>query len=253
MPAGRTSSDSPPRRRRDDRRVLTVHAVLTGDDARPPIVLVHGAADAGLVWRFWPAELATRGWSSWALDLRGHGASPAHDLGRTSMADYAADVAAPRRGGVRGARSQPAGPGAGRGGEPARGRVTMPDLDGEERRLALASLGAESRRARDERKAGVARSRPRATPTSPCQPRPRAEPAAARDPGPRRARLDQPGDARTGRRPRAARALISRHAQPHPTSSTTNTTFASQKRGHALKRQPSHSFTSVRAMIWWRK
>jgi hypothetical protein len=32
---------------------------------------------------------------------------------------------------------------------------TMPDLDQEERRLALASLGQESRRARDERKAGV--------------------------------------------------------------------------------------------------
>jgi hypothetical protein len=31
----------------------------------------------------------------------------------------------------------------------------MPDLDGDERRVALASLGRESRRARDERKAGV--------------------------------------------------------------------------------------------------
>src|SRR4030095_1276208 len=74
--------------------VLSAHAVLAAGTSRPPIVLVHGAANSATVWRFWQAELARRGWSSWALALRGHGGSPAADLGRTSMADYADDVAA---------------------------------------------------------------------------------------------------------------------------------------------------------------
>src|SRR5262249_2095195 len=72
--------------------MLNVHALLARGSSRPPIVLVHGAANSAAVWRFWQAELVSRGWSSWALDLRGHGASAAMDLSRTSMADYAADV-----------------------------------------------------------------------------------------------------------------------------------------------------------------
>ena len=66
---------------------------MAAEAGRPPIVLVHGAANSAVVWRFWQAELAVRGWSSWALDLRGHGGSDAADLGRTTMADYADDVA----------------------------------------------------------------------------------------------------------------------------------------------------------------
>ena len=178
--------------------MLGVHAVLVGETDRPPIVLVHGAANSAVVWRFWQAELAFRGWSSWALDLRGHGASPAHALGRTGMNDYADDVAAlvvelARRpvligwsmGGLAAmlaaarvgaaafvglgpsppARTRDAGVRLREGtfgpeeyGIVSRdpdGQATMPDLDGEERRLALASLGQESRRARDERQAGV--------------------------------------------------------------------------------------------------
>jgi pimeloyl-ACP methyl ester carboxylesterase len=178
--------------------VLTVHSTLAAEAGRPPIVLVHGAANSAVVWRFWQAELAARGWSSWALDLRGHGGSAAVDLGRTTMADYAEDVAR--------VAADLAGPpvvmgwsmgglaallAAGRVGAaafvglapspPARIRdaavplrdgafgpeeygivtrdvdaqPTMPDLDREERGVALASLGQESRRARDERKAGV--------------------------------------------------------------------------------------------------
>lgn len=62
--------------------------------ARPPVVLVHGAASSAPVWTYWQAALGGRGWSTYALDLRGHGASAPFDLSRTSMADYAADVAA---------------------------------------------------------------------------------------------------------------------------------------------------------------
>ena len=44
------------------------------------------------VWTFWQDELARRGWTSHAIDLRGHGASEVGDLGTTGMADYADDV-----------------------------------------------------------------------------------------------------------------------------------------------------------------
>jgi pimeloyl-ACP methyl ester carboxylesterase len=179
--------------------VLSAHAVLAvGTSRPPPIVLVHGAANSATVWRFWQAELARRGWSSWALDLRGHGGSPAADLGRTAMADYADDVAVLARelarpavlmgwsmGGLAAMLAAAHGRVAGYVGlapsPPARQRdasvplriatfdaaeygvtstdpddqPTMADLDIEERRIALTSLGLESRFARDDRKAGI--------------------------------------------------------------------------------------------------
>lgn len=178
--------------------MLTVHATLAAEAGRPPIVLVHGAANSAGVWRLWQAELAARGWSSWALDLRGHGGSAAVDLGRTTMVHYADDVArlaadlarppvvvgwsmgglaallaASRIGAAAFVGLAPSPPAwrrdaalplrDGTFGPEEYGIVTrdvdtqptMPDLDREERRLALASLGQESRRARDERKAGV--------------------------------------------------------------------------------------------------
>ena len=73
--------------------MLGVTATLPDrDSARPPIILVHGAANAALVWTFWQQELAEAGWASYAIDLRGHGRSAPSDLSRTSMDDYAADV-----------------------------------------------------------------------------------------------------------------------------------------------------------------
>ena len=165
---------------------------------RPPIVLVHGAANSAAVWTFWQRELAARGWPSYALDLRGHGASGPADLSRTGMADYAADVAALAEqfartpillgwsmGGLVAmmvaasglasacialAPSLPArridpsvdlrreefGPeeygliGCDPDDQPA-----MPDLDREERTVAIKSLSRESRLARDERRRGI--------------------------------------------------------------------------------------------------
>ena len=165
---------------------------------RPPIILVHGAANSALVWTYWQQALADAGWASYAIDLRGHGTSPPLDLSRTSMRHYAADVvnlagrlARPpiimgwSMGGLVGmmacegagavacvglAPSTPA-----RSVDPAawlRAGVftaeeygitsddpdeqpAMPDLDREERSIALASLGSESRFARDERQRGI--------------------------------------------------------------------------------------------------
>ena len=167
---------------------------------RPPIILVHGAANSALVWTYWQQALADAGWASYAIDLRGHGTSPPLDLSRTSMRHYAADVvslagrlARPpiilgwSMGGLVGMmaceasrlllrawgwrRSTPArsrGPGRygcasgvftaeeyGITSDDPDEQPAMPDLDREERSIALASLGSESRFARDERQRGI--------------------------------------------------------------------------------------------------
>lgn len=164
----------------------------------PPVILVHGATSSALVWTFWQRELATRGWTSHALDLRGHGRSDPIDLSHTRMQDYAADVrslagqftrapvvigwsmgglvammVAAAGGATACVGLAPSTPSkqidaavALRSGEfgPEEYGITnrdldaqpaMPDLDREERAIALASLGRESRLARDERKAGI--------------------------------------------------------------------------------------------------
>jgi pimeloyl-ACP methyl ester carboxylesterase len=73
--------------------MIAVTAALSeGAAVGVPVVLVHGAANSASVWRYWQRELAARGRASYAIDLRGHGASDAIDLSRTSMRDYADDV-----------------------------------------------------------------------------------------------------------------------------------------------------------------
>jgi pimeloyl-ACP methyl ester carboxylesterase len=176
-------------------RALTL---LAGGHDRPAVILVHGAANSGRVWTFWQSELARHGWTSHAIDLRGHGASEVDALGTTSMADYADDVVTfartlrrppvlvgwsmgglvammaaamceaqacvglapsaatksrdrsiPLRAGVFGAEEY------GIVNRDSDRQTSMADLDGEERAVALKSLGLESRMARDERKAGI--------------------------------------------------------------------------------------------------
>ena len=171
------------------------------DDGRPPIVLVHGAANSAAVWTYWQQPLAREGWASYTIDLRGHGASSPLDLSTTSMHEYTADVLRL----VQQLRKPPILIGWSMGGlvammaamitgaggvtacvglapsMPARAIDTslplrsgvftaeeygitshdpddqpaMPDLDREERQVALASLSPESRFARDERQRGI--------------------------------------------------------------------------------------------------
>ncbi len=178
--------------------MLAVTAVLPNQPTgRPPIVLVHGAANSALVWTCWQAALAERGWASYAIDLRGHGQSAPCDLSGVSMRDYAEDVRSLlaqlqhpvvmgwSMGGLVAMMAAAAGesracialaPSA-----PARARdasvelrtgvfgpeeygitsrdpadqPAMPDLDRDEREIAIASLAQESRLARDERAAGI--------------------------------------------------------------------------------------------------
>ena len=58
----------------------------------PPVIFVHGAGTTGNVWTYWCERFVTEGWPCHALDLRGHGASSAMDLSRTSIWDYVAAV-----------------------------------------------------------------------------------------------------------------------------------------------------------------
>ena len=179
--------------------MLSVAAALPNKvTSRPPVILVHGAANSALVWTYWQRELAAKGWTSYSIDLRGHGQSDLLDLSRTGMEEYAADVSSlaeqlSQRPVVMGwsmgglvammvaqkeeisacVALEPSAP-AHRIDKSVRLRPgefapeeygitsddvdyqpTMLDLDREERRVALDSLGCESRYARDERKAGI--------------------------------------------------------------------------------------------------
>jgi pimeloyl-ACP methyl ester carboxylesterase len=168
------------------------------DRGRPPVILMHGAANSAGVWRYWASALVADGWPVHAIDLRGHGASSPVDLARTSMQDYLADVRQlaeqPRQrpvivgwsmGGLVAIMAAEAGLASacvglapstpvravdetvalrsGEFGPEEYGIVSrdpeqqpaMPDLDREERTVALASLGRESRYARDERRRGI--------------------------------------------------------------------------------------------------
>lgn len=178
--------------------MTAVRRVLPSTPAdKAPFVLVHGAANSAVVWTYWQDELAGLGYTSYAIDLRGHGESDQFELSHTSMRDYADDVRAL----VAELDAKPAIMGWSMGGLLAMMAATssvaaciglapstptlkldatvelrdgefgaeeygvtsddpedqpaMPDLDIEERKVALASLGRESRRARDERKAGI--------------------------------------------------------------------------------------------------
>ena len=175
--------------------VTIVHAPISS--SRPPILLVHGSANSSIVWRYWQQALACLGWSSYAIDLRGHGKSPGSVDGAT-MWDYANDVLyvanqlqeipvvmgwsmgglvammVAYRGMARAcvglAPSLPTvrredgfkirrgvfGPEEyGITSKDINNQPTMPDLNLEERQIALESVSPESRTARDERKAGI--------------------------------------------------------------------------------------------------
>lgn len=72
--------------------LAVLSALPTETTSNPPIILVHGAANSAQVWTFWQQELATLGWASHAIDLRGHGRSGQVDLSHTSMHDYVVDI-----------------------------------------------------------------------------------------------------------------------------------------------------------------
>ena len=74
---------------------LVVAEAPAAAEPRPPVLFVHGMF--GGAWQFdgWQRLFAGHGWTSYALDLRGHHASRAvPDLGRLSVHDYVQDALA---------------------------------------------------------------------------------------------------------------------------------------------------------------
>lgn len=63
------------------------------DPSLPPLLFVHGARHAAWCWEQWMDLAAERGFSSYAVSLRGHGASGgAERVRRTLLRDYVHDV-----------------------------------------------------------------------------------------------------------------------------------------------------------------
>ena len=65
----------------------------TAPAGRPPVLLVHGMFGGAWYFDRWQRFLADRGWTAYAMNLRGHHDSrPVADFGATTVADYDADA-----------------------------------------------------------------------------------------------------------------------------------------------------------------
>lgn len=75
---------------------LTLERVFPAQVRHPTRVLfVHGMWGGAWYWANYQRLFAEAGWDSWAVNLRGHhGSRPVPDVGRLSIRDYVADVAA---------------------------------------------------------------------------------------------------------------------------------------------------------------
>ena len=71
-----------------------LHAATYGDEASPPIVLVHGGGQTRHSWHGSAAQLGNAGWYAIAVDQRGHGASEWDPEGRYHYDDFAGDILA---------------------------------------------------------------------------------------------------------------------------------------------------------------
>ena len=70
---------------------LKLNYVCWGDEAKPPLILIHGTRDHARSWDRLAAELWDRYWVV-AVDLRGHGDSDWAIGGDYSIIDYALDI-----------------------------------------------------------------------------------------------------------------------------------------------------------------
>jgi pimeloyl-ACP methyl ester carboxylesterase len=75
-------------------REVRHQSAVDGDGSRPPLLFVHGLSHGAWCWaEHWMPAAAERGWESYALSLRGHGASEGHDdIRKWTLRDYAHDV-----------------------------------------------------------------------------------------------------------------------------------------------------------------
>ncbi len=73
---------------------LTVLSAQPAHAARPPVLFIHGYFADATVFDAWLPFFADRGFSAYAVNLRGRGGSrPSTDLGRASIADFVTDAA----------------------------------------------------------------------------------------------------------------------------------------------------------------
>jgi pimeloyl-ACP methyl ester carboxylesterase len=70
---------------------LTMHYLVWGDEANPPLILIHGTRDHARSWDRTARALADR-YCVYAPDLRGHGDSDWATGGDYSIIDYALDI-----------------------------------------------------------------------------------------------------------------------------------------------------------------
>lgn len=70
---------------------LKMHYVVWGDEAKPPLILIHGTRDHARSWDRTAADLVDR-FCVYAVDLRGHGDSSWAQGGNYSIIDYALDI-----------------------------------------------------------------------------------------------------------------------------------------------------------------
>ena len=75
-----------------ERAVISREA--SDDAGRPPLLFVHGLGHGAWCWEPWMDLAAEAGWTSYAVDLRGHGESEGDEglLRRTTLRHYVHDV-----------------------------------------------------------------------------------------------------------------------------------------------------------------
>ena len=71
---------------------LRLVAERWGDPDARPVLLLHGGGQTRHAWGGTARELASRGWCSYALDMRGHGDSDWHPEGHYQLDNYVADL-----------------------------------------------------------------------------------------------------------------------------------------------------------------
>ncbi len=72
---------------------LRLHYVVWGDEASPPMLLIHGGRDHARVWDALARSFADR-YAVYAPDLRGHGDSDWSSASEYAIPDFVADLAA---------------------------------------------------------------------------------------------------------------------------------------------------------------
>jgi non-heme chloroperoxidase len=72
---------------------LSVRVTHARASSRPPLLLVHGMFGGAWYWERYQQFFAARGYTSYAIDLRGHhGSRPVDDIGHVRFRDYVDDA-----------------------------------------------------------------------------------------------------------------------------------------------------------------